>query len=116
MAGYIEKKDKKGASAIATEAETIGRTYGDELKKMEEIDREMDRWKGYARNFSETHGRWSDVKSNLRDGANDISDRWKRRMEEARYKCQEIAKGKDNPSVVDALAKLGMQNKQMDDI
>jgi hypothetical protein len=28
-------------------------------------------------------------------------------MEESRYKCQDIAKGKDNPAVQEAMAKLG---------
>ncbi len=97
ISGYVDKKDPKGIAAITSEAENVGRIYGEELKKMEETHREMERWKGYARNFSETHGKWSDVKSRLHDSANDTWDRWNRRMEESRYKCQGVAKRKDNP-------------------
>src|SRR6266540_5132126 len=99
ISGYVDKKDPKGIAAITSEAENVGRIYGEELKKMEETHREMERWKGYARNFSETHGKWSDVKSRLHDSANDTWDRWNRRMEESRYKCQGVAKRKDNPLV-----------------
>lgn len=113
---FVDKKDRKGVSQIQNEAENLGRIYGDELKKMEETHREMERWKGYSRSFSESHGKWSDVRSQLNDGANDIWDKWSRRMEESRYKCQDIAKGKDNPAVVEALGKLGSHNKQMEDI
>ncbi len=119
MLGFVDKKDKaegrKGLITIPDEAEKIGRAYGEELKKMEEKHREMERWKGSARYFSESHQKWSDVRSELNDGANEIWDRWNRRMEESRYKCQEIAKGKDNSRVQDALAKLGSHNKGMQD-
>jgi hypothetical protein len=117
--GYVEKKDKaegrKGLNVIPEEADKIGRSYGEELKKMEEKHREMEGWRSYAKNFSESHQRWSDVKDKLHSGANDTWERWSKRMEAARY-CQQLAKGKDNPIVVDALQKLGSQNKQMDDM
>ncbi|GMU03757.1 hypothetical protein [Corallococcus caeni] len=107
MQEFVDKKDPNGLYRIPDEAEKVGRTYGDELKKMQDLHYEMERWKGSSRSFSESHGRWSDVKSELHDGANDIWDRWNRRMEETKYKCQELAKGKDWEPVKEALSKLG---------
>ncbi|HLL24880.1 MAG TPA: hypothetical protein VK427_22255 [Kofleriaceae bacterium] len=107
LQGFVEKKDPNGLYKIPDEAEKIGRTYGDELRKMQEVHNEMDRWRGYARNFSDSHGKWSDVKGELHDGVSDIWDRWTRRMEETKYKCLELAKGKDYEPVKEAMSKLG---------
>jgi hypothetical protein len=107
MQDFVDKKDPNGLFKIPDEAEKIGRTYGDELKKMQDLHNEMERWKGYGRYFSESHGRWSDVKSELHDGVNDIWDRWSRRMEETKYKCQDLARGKDWDVVKESMSKLG---------
>jgi hypothetical protein len=111
MQGFIEKKDPNSLSKISDEAEKIGRQFNDEYRRMQEIHNEMDRWRSYARNFSESHGRWSDVRGELHDGVSDIWDRWTRRMDETKAKCQQLAKGRDYDAVKDALAKLGDSNR-----
>ncbi|WP_164001746.1 hypothetical protein [Pyxidicoccus caerfyrddinensis] len=111
MQNFIEKKDPNGVSKISDEAEKVGRQYSDEYKRLQEVHSDMDRARGYARYFSESHGRWSDVKGELHDGVSDIWDRWTRRMEETKSKCQELAKGRDADAVKDALAKLGDNNR-----
>ncbi|QSQ23248.1 hypothetical protein JY651_50640 [Pyxidicoccus parkwayensis] len=111
MQGFIEKKDPNGVSKISDEAEKVGRQYSDEYKRLQDMHSDMDRARGYARYFSESHGRWSDVRGELYDGVSDIWDRWTRRMEETKSKCQELAKGRDYDAVKDALAKLGDNNR-----
>ncbi|RKH20644.1 hypothetical protein D7X74_03435 [Corallococcus sp. CA047B] len=107
MQNFVERKDPNGVSKISDEVEKIGRQYSDEYKRMQEVHGEMDRARGYARYFSESQGRWSDVKGELHDGVSDIWDRWTRRMDETKTKCQELARGRDADAVKDALAKLG---------
>ncbi|MCE9669924.1 hypothetical protein LY474_19175 [Myxococcus stipitatus] len=107
MQTFVDKKDPNGLFKIPDEAEKVGRTYNDEYRKLQEAHNEMDRWRGYARNFSESHNRWSDVKGELHEGASDIWDRWNRRMEETKSKCTELAKGKEADAVKDAMSKLG---------
>lgn len=116
---FVEKKDKaegrKGLTVIPEEADKLGRSYGDEWKRMQEKHREMERWRSSAGNFSESHQKWSDVKDKLQYGVREVWDRWNKRYEDARY-CQQIGMGKNNPIVVDGLQKLGSHNKQMDDM
>ncbi len=111
MQNFVEKKDPNGVTKISEEAEKVGRQYSDEYKRLQEAHSEMDRARGYAKYFSESHGRWSDVKSELHDGVSDIWDRWTRRMDETKSKCQELARGRDSDAVKDALAKLGDTNR-----
>ncbi|MCP3098698.1 hypothetical protein LZ198_07385 [Myxococcus sp. K15C18031901] len=111
MQGFIERKDPNGASRISDEAEKVGRQYAEEYRRHQDTHNDVDRARGYARNFSESHGRWSDVRSELYDGVSDIWDRWTRRMEETKSKCQELAKGRDAEAVRDALSKLGDTNR-----
>ena len=107
MQTFVDKKDPNGLFKISDEAEKIGRTYNDEYRKLQEVHGEMDRWRSQARNFSESHSRWSDVKGELHDGASDIWDRWTRRMDETKSKCTELSKGKDYDAVKEAMSKLG---------
>jgi hypothetical protein len=107
MQDFVDKKDPNGLYKIPDEAEKVGRTYGEELKKMQDLHSEMDRWRSYGRSFSESHGRWSDVRSELHDGVSDIWDRWSRRMEETKSRCQDLARGKDWEPVKEAMSKLG---------
>ena len=46
LQGFVEKKDPAGLYKIPDEAEKIGRTHGDELKKMQELHYEMDQVEG----------------------------------------------------------------------
>ncbi|MCY1039725.1 hypothetical protein OV208_00215 [Corallococcus sp. bb12-1] len=107
MQNFVERKDPNGVSKVSEEADKVGRQYSDEYKRMQEVHGEMDRARGTARYFSESQGRWSDVKGELHDGVSDIWDRWTRRMEETKAKCQELARGRESDAVKDALAKLG---------
>ncbi|NOK00689.1 hypothetical protein [Myxococcus sp. CA018] len=106
MQTFVDKKDPTGVFKIPDEAEKIGRTYSDEYRKHQEVHSELDRWLSYARSFSESHNRWSDVKSELHDGVSDIWDRWTRRMNETKSTCVEVAKGKDSEVVKEAMSKL----------
>jgi hypothetical protein len=103
---YIDRNNPEGVVKIPQLAEELGRPISEELRKMDDINREMERWRDYSRRFSETHGNWSDVKSELHDGANDIWETWKRRREETTYKCQDLAKQRLHPEVISALEKL----------
>ncbi len=103
---YVERNDPAGMQKIPELAERAAYDLRDPLKREDEVHREMERWHDYARRFSETHGRWSDVKGELHDGANDIWEAWKRRREETQKECGDLAKGKENPVVVEALKQL----------
>lgn len=111
MQAFVERKDPAGASRIPDEAEKAGRNFGDELKKLLETHAAMDGWRSTARSFSESHGRWADVRSELADGASEIWDRWSRRVDDTKAKCSELAKGKESDAVKDAMSKLGNQGQ-----
>ena len=51
LATFVDRKDPNGLNKIPDIAERLGREYGEALSKMEDKHREMDRWKGDARNF-----------------------------------------------------------------
>ncbi len=103
---YTDRNDPAGMQKIPELAERAAYDQRDPLKREDETHREMERWYDYARRFSETHGRWSDVKGELHDGANDLWEAWKRKREETQKECGDLVKGKENPVVVEAMKQL----------
>lgn len=87
-------------------AEEAQRNVEGALRTADDTHRQMESWKGYARNFSESHGGWSDVTTELRDAADGLWDQWRQRHEDAHRKCDDLARGKGHPYVAKGLEKL----------
>jgi hypothetical protein len=110
----VEKNDPRGMVDIPRLAEEAQRAVEGPLRAADETHRQMEGWKGYARNFSESHGGWSDVTSELRDAADGLWDQWRQRHEATHMKCDDLARGKGHPHVVKALEKLADSDKARD--
>ncbi len=103
---FVEKNDPAGLYKIPDLAEYAARDYQEPHRKDVETHREMERWKEYARNFSESDGRWSDVRSELHEAANGIWETWRRRHEDTLDKCKDLIRAKENPIAVEAMKQL----------
>jgi hypothetical protein len=108
---FLDKNDPRGLTEIPRLAEEAQRQLQGPLGKADETHKQMEGWKGYARNFSESDGEWSGVSSELREAADGIWERWKERHEAIHLKCDDLAKGKYHPFVVAALEKLADSDK-----
>jgi hypothetical protein len=108
---FVERNDPQGLEAIPRLAEDAQRQIQGPLGKADETSKQMESWKGYARNFSVSDGEWSGVSSELREAADGIWDKWKERQEATHLKCHDLAKGKYHPFVVTSLEKLADSDK-----
>ncbi|MGN6111003.1 MAG: hypothetical protein ACTHU0_38250, partial [Kofleriaceae bacterium] len=108
---FVVQKDPAGAQGIPDLAERAAGSVRDDLRRADDTHREIERWRDYARYFSENHGRWSYVKSELHDGATEIWDLWRRSHEGAHTRCDDLAKGKDSALVIDALRSLAASDQ-----
>lgn len=105
---YVEKNDPAGITKIPELAERAARDYQDPFRRDTETHRNMPGWKDYAKNFSESDGGWSDVKSRLHSEADRIWDAWRSRYEDTTKSenCGDIVRAKENPIAVRALGQL----------
>ncbi len=108
---FLDKNDPRGLTEIPRLAEEAQRQFQDPVRKADDTHRQMDSWKGYARNFSESDGEWSGVSSELREGADGLWDQWKQAHEATHMKCDDLLKGKYHPHVVTAMEKLADSDK-----
>jgi hypothetical protein len=103
---YVDRNDPSGLTEIPKLGREYGRPIVETLNQADRKKDELDRWRDRARNFSESDGRWSDVRSELHDAASEIFDYWKRKWEEARRECEPLLKEEKNPLVEEALKRL----------
>lgn len=103
---YVDKNDPDGVTEIPRLAKEYGRPVAEMLSRAERQKDEYGRLRDRARYFSESDGRWSDVRSELHDAASEIFDQWNRRYDETRKECEELAKEERARAVEDAIRKL----------
>lgn len=108
---FVDKNDPRGLTKIPELAEDAKNQIDNLLQKADDTNKDMNDWKGYARRFSVSDGRWSGVSSEERDAADALSDQWKQRWEATHYKCDDVDKGRTHPYVVKALEKLADSDK-----
>lgn len=108
---YVEHKDPEGVERLPALAEQLGGPLARELEDDERRGSEMSNFKSRARDFSESHERWSDVRDRLRDAAEAIYDRYTRTLSEEHRACDEVAKQRQNREVVRALEQLSQSGE-----
>ncbi|HTJ44021.1 MAG TPA: hypothetical protein VL463_18070 [Kofleriaceae bacterium] len=87
----------------------LAQKLGDEWRpRMEQWQRLSEKLADENRDdhLSISDGRWSDVSSNMNSAAYQIFDHWTRTYDATKQACERLAKGKDHPDVVKALADL----------
>jgi hypothetical protein len=105
---YVGNADEKAAEGLEKLPELAGK-LGDEWRpRLEEWQKLAERLANDngGDQLSISDGRWSDVSSNMNGAAYQIFDHWSRTYDATRQACERLAKGKDHPDVVKALADL----------
>jgi C4-type Zn-finger protein len=103
---YTDANDPKGIEDLPKLGREYGRPIVEAIDKADRQKSELEGWKDRAKYFSESDGRWSDVKSELRDAADEVYDYWKRRWEDSKKLCNDLTKEERNPLVEQGLRLL----------
>lgn len=103
---FVKANDPAGLKQIPAKARSIGRKVYDKRRDTERLKSQMERWYSYSRRFSESSGNWSYVKDKLHNSAYRIFDHWKRRWENMKRQCENLAKGERHPYVERGLRRL----------
>lgn len=104
---YLDHNDPEGLQKIPEYAEQLGAPLQRELEEADRLRSNMSSWKSAARDFSESHERWSDVRERLHSVSEAIYSRWDQSREEAHHRCDELAKQRQHRRVQEALTRLG---------
>lgn len=104
---YVDNNDPEGLQKIPELAEQIGAPFQREMEEADRLRSNMSSWKSAARDFSESHERWSDVRERLHSVSEAIYGRWDQSREEAHRRCDELAKQRQHRGVQEALTRLG---------
>jgi hypothetical protein len=100
------EKATEGLEKLPETAARFGDEWGPQVVEWEKLSQEMLR-RDQAAKLSVGDGRWSNVSSSLNDATTGVFDYWARAFDSANRECGRLAKGKEHPDVVKALADLG---------
>ncbi|MBK9032141.1 MAG: hypothetical protein IPL61_12615 [Myxococcales bacterium] len=103
---YVDRNDPAGVTEIPKLAQEYGRPIVEALDRAARRKDELGRLRDGVRYFSDSDGRWSSVRSELHDAANEIYDYWLRKHEEVLRECVELSKLERSTMVEAAMAKL----------
>ena len=103
---YVDRNDPAGIAEIPRLALEYGRPIVEALERATRRKDELARLRDHARAFSESDGRWSEVRAELHDSANEIFEYWTRKLDEAHQDCAELAKLERSAMVEAAMARL----------
>ena len=103
---YVDRNDPAGTSEIPRLAQEYGRPIAELLDKTTRRKDELGRLRDGVKYFGDSDGRWSNVRSELHDAANEIFDYWTRKADEVQRECLELSKQERSAVVEAALAKL----------
>ncbi len=108
MRAYTDSPDPRGAEAVPKLAREYGRIGRDALEQAERKRNEMYQWYDRADDFSESSGKWSDVRSALYSAARSVWEAFARPYETIKRDdiCGNLAKEERNPIVEEAMKKL----------
>jgi hypothetical protein len=102
-------------SRLVEKGRSYGRTWGDQLAKLKEIDSDMSNARSYARfSASDSDGNFGYVSGEFSDAVTEISDYWKRRYEAVTQACTRLALGERHPDIekaVETLSRHGTSTK-----
>lgn len=103
---YVDRNDPAGVAEIPRLALEYGRPIVEALERATRRKDELARLRDQARGFSDSDGRWSDVRSELHGSASEIFDHWTRKLDETHQACAELAKLERSAMVEAAMARL----------
>ena len=107
---YLEPPDPAGLDKLPAFADNAKSQIHDEYTRQLDQANEVTRARDDARKFSVSDAGWSDVTSRMRDGADGIWGIYDSQLKNTREKCGDLEKGRDNPLIAEAMAKLQSVN------
>jgi hypothetical protein len=116
IAGYVEKKDPLGVEELAKLAGSLRRRVDEMWRDAERGKENMQRWQSNAKRFSETDGKWSEVKSELHTSADEVYQAWESDWKAAEQGCANLRRGAEHPKVDEAVKLLASFSKGRDEI
>jgi ABC-type transporter Mla subunit MlaD len=76
----------------------------------------MEQWRDQSKRFSESDGKWSDVRSSLHRAADDVYREWESDLKALEQSCADLRKGAQHPKVEEALKQLAAFSQGRDQI
>lgn len=116
IAAFIDKKDPLGLEELPKLGESLRRELDSRWRDAESIKRDMDQWRGYAKRFGDSDGKWSDVRSELHTSADEVYGEWEKSWKLAEQQCANLRRGKDHPKIDAAMRELAVFSKGRDEI
>lgn len=113
---YVERNDPKGTEEIPRLAQELGRPFADRLADADRKRSDMQSWRDRAKYFSDSDGKWSDVRNNLRDSADQVYEHFNSHWERSRKACNDLSKQDKHPAVEQALRQLVQGEKGRQDL
>lgn len=108
MRAYTDNNDPRGIEELPKLAREYGRTGKDAIEVAERKRNEMYQWYDRSDDFSESDGKWSNVRSNLASAGRNVWDYFSPKYEQVKREdgCGNLAKEERNPLVEQELKKL----------
>ncbi len=113
---FIQNKDPRGLDEVPRLAERYERDANSIWKEAESRQRNMDRWKDYAKRFSVSDGGWSQVTRELRTSADEIYQEFEKDFQSTKKSCENLRKGNDHPLVDKGMKELAAFSKGREQI
>lgn len=113
---FTDANNPDGLEAIPALGREIGRPIKEAVDQADRRKGELEVWKDRARAFSESDGKWSNVRSELYEAAEGVYAPWKQNWEQAKKNCNDLVKEERNPAVEAALRLLADGEKVRQEI
>lgn len=108
MRAYTDSHDPRGVEEVPKLAREFGKVGKDALELAEKTRYEQATWYDRVDDFSESDGKWSDVRSNLHGAGRSMLEYVQKQQEQMKRDdvCGNLAKEERNPIVEEAMRKL----------
>ena len=113
---YTDTNNPDGLEEIPALGRNLGKPLREAVEQADRRKSELETWKDRVRYFSDSEGKWSNVRSELHEAAEGIYDPWKRNWEQAKRSCNDLIKEDRNPAVEAALRLLADGEKVRQEI
>jgi hypothetical protein len=116
IAVYVDKKEPLGVEELPKLVESLRRRVDDRWRDADRSREDMQRWQYNAKRFSESDGKWSDVKSELHTSTDEVHREWEADWKAAELSCSNLRRGIAHPKVDEALKQLSAFSKGREEI
>jgi hypothetical protein len=108
IAGALQNKaDPKGAAnSLVADAKTIGAPLADALSKADASKDTVQKARDAAKAFNSDDESWKEVDVALANAADALAQYWQNALGQSHAACDVVAKGENNPDIVNAVAML----------